>query len=253
MTIRRIATPTNRRPYPTYEIQSLSDLIHFVRTHSYEGYATLYRGQPQKWSLLPKVARFLPTDQDTDDLSKIERRMFGEFRRIAISFAPDLPIDAWEVLAIAQHHGLPTRLLDWSYNPAVAAWFAVTNSNSRKPAIIWMHVPGNDDFVDEDERAQSPFKLKRYVVFQPRHVTARIRAQDGVFTAHAINQSTGAFPAFERKGDHRECMIRLEIPRRYIEQIRYDLDLIGIHIGTLFPNLDGLASKLIADQIQWKI
>ena len=77
--------------------------------------------------LIPSAGRG-PT-RDTRKVLRAEQQILNAFKRTALPFLPFQPKDDWEWLALAQHHGLPTRLLDWTTNPLVAAYFACSGSS----------------------------------------------------------------------------------------------------------------------------
>lgn len=237
--------------YETVRVRKLEDYISFVRKQQAIGHTSIYRGQSRDFPLLPNVARFREF-LDDEDVSDIEQSLYTDFCRGAVSFRKDIPANDWEVLAMAQHHGLPTRLMDWSRNPLVALWFSVASRRSDEgESVVWVHEPDDDDYVAPKELSASPFKLQRYVVFEPSHATPRIRAQDGVFTAHPI--STRGTKPFDTTGRHRSCMKKIIVPGSIRENLLYDLEYLGFHQSSIFPDLDGLTQKIVNDHDLWDV
>jgi FRG domain len=194
---------------------------------------TIYRGQTgADWLLIPKLGR---VSRELDvECCVAERWVFEEFRNRAVAFVDARVGDTWDWLATAQHHGLPTRLLDWTKNLLVAAYFAVEEPGDGPSVIFAIEASGT---IDTSAHG-NPLSFQGDIAFYtPRHVTPRLAAQAGCFTVHPQSDT----PC------NAESLTKYVIAAATREQIRLDLCRYGINRATLFPDLDGIASYLMWD------
>ena len=203
----------------------------------------VFRGQRQDKPLRPKLGRLVPRGQREE----VERLMFNEFKRTSASLTSLQPASEWDFLAIAQHHGLPTRLLDWTYSALAALWFtverepAVDDSNEQN-GVVWLLKTAVEDFI-EQEANESPFDNERTKLYRPRVISPRIAVQRGVFTVHPLH-SAERFVAFESERGFKERFVKFVVIPSAFSQIRKNLDNCGINRFVLFPDLVGLCSHL---------
>jgi hypothetical protein len=241
--------------------------------HGYIKRGWMYRGQREvDWTLQTTIDRLFKREKTAPDQCRLfEHRLFREFRRAYhhySDYAPR-PDEALEWFSLMQHHGAPTRLLDFTYSVYVAAYFALEDAtddcvvwalNGRwalRESINLMKRAGKDraDLLKElyEERhmqdvpsfflndpavtcvcPQNPFKLNE-----------RLQIQKGVFlipgsVAIPFEDNLRAMPNYNDK----EHIVKLIIPVAYRQEALHQLYEMNISRTSLFPGLDGYARSL---------
>jgi hypothetical protein len=223
----------------SHTVRSVDGYLRLLRTEFDEaGY--VFRGQRADWPLVPKLAR-MSIHPDASRL-EVEQGLLSDLKRQGLALVETTPADDFEWIAIGQHHGLPTRLLDWTTNPLAALWFAVAEpADHGTSGVVRVLATNNDDLVGPGDR--SPFTLRQTKLFRPRNVTRRITAQSGWFTLHAAN-SRGTFPPLDDDPLFTPWLATIAIPARNFGSIRSGLDQCGLNEATLFGDLPALCNNL---------
>ena len=217
-------------------ITSLADMFTFLRDCAGEGENHLFRGvRKATYKLLPSVGRSRTKKGEKFDADQ-ERLLLKLFKQKAYGFVKEHIDDDLALLSIAQHHGLPTRLLDWSRNPLVALYFAVKNAfgshESPEDSLIYVYVPTQKVTLDE---TFDPFSIDRVRRYIPRYWNPRIVAQMGVFTVHNDPCAPWTSPNIQD--------VRVRFPVR--KDIKVALNKLGVNQASLFPDVDGIASHIV--------
>lgn len=189
-----------------------------------------FRGQSDtSWKLIPKSGR--PPYLNYADLE-----MFRQWKRRANSQLDRQLNTELELLAVAQHTGLATRLLDWSHNPLAAAFFASVD-NLDVDGAIFVYAPNSMRNHEEN-----PFEKKvledKVEFFQPTDSSKRIVNQFGYFSNH--NPPTMPLNDLTKDGHLERMIIKSNIKKELIHM----LNQFGINYLTLFPDLEGLSKHL---------
>lgn len=231
------------------QITSISQLLdHVEREKTTEESAGntadfIFRGQPLDRPLLPRLARIVTKGRFLNTESLILR----EFERTSVPVADFQPATAWDRVALAQHHGLPTRLLDWTYSALASLWFALPQARpsddiSLKEGVIWLLKTRVEDFIDETTR-ETPFDNGTTRLYRPKLITRRIAAQAGLFTVHKVMPGE-TLVALEKNRHFKNRLIKFIIPPRSFSLLKKQLNGCGVNHFSLFPDLDGLCKYL---------
>ncbi|MDT3404012.1 FRG domain-containing protein [Mucilaginibacter terrae] len=199
-------------------------------------YQWYFRGHSNlDYKLMPSIGRLLGTERfpTVKHVEEAEKNAFSQFEIQTYSDLrePNLFI----LLAIAQHHGLKTRLLDWTLSPLVALFFAVENESKTDGAFFAFNA--QKKLTTILRKTESPFDDlgSSYQYLSIPSLTPRISAQSGIF--QLFREPTKPF-------EDANYLEKFIIPESAKRDIKIDLNNFGVSYYTLFPDLDGLSKKL---------
>ena len=291
----------------TTRIRSLGELIDRVTPETPDPVtgrrrdSGVYRGVgDSRWPMLTSLDRLGGIDPPHTKCG-LEEHVLRNFVRYSRPYVSSDMRNDWELLATAQHHGVPTRLLDWSYSPFVAAHFATLGRRDAegegrpdrvadREARDHGGTPPADDSAQGEEpasagtdrviwrldwqRVHEAFALPALALlagdlvtlrgvtnftpwalmscareilpfaclFEPPTLDARIAAQSAVFTL--CSDTSHAFDQFLDAHGLAGVLTRYVIAAEDVARVRDQLDLVTIDERRLFPDLDGVATRL---------
>lgn len=217
-------------------VESWAHLCDLVFQYRKNGH-WIFRGEGTKDNKLrPRIGR--PESRKSVSDGKVlpydsaqETLMIDYFIRAAPPHIKHIPTTRLEWLAVAQHHGLATRLLDWTESLLVAAFFAV--KSARGTPVIYAV---NDLPIANKARHDNLDELEDGALYYPPHISTNITAQRSVFTVHR-NPNQVFAPA----NLHRLVLEKAN-PATAPITYRLNLDACGINMASLFPDVNGLAA-----------
>jgi FRG domain len=261
----------------------------------YQGEELWYRGQSDSsWRLTPTGIRGMipyknargykitkPSISEGDSyIGPNLGNMLEEFKRKSYPYLTYAPKNEFEWMFLAQHHGLPTRLLDWTLNPLVALYFALEKAKTDLPltaeeaislyqkdelcsngvAIFAMNPSEINktihDISNPIDIISSPEKWYMYtensdtremfpICVRGNYTNDRIRFQSGNFTLHGTNiWALDYYTKLEKK------FHKIFIPYDCCSEVFKDLRKLGITKSFIYPGLDSLTEDIYMDEIE---
>jgi hypothetical protein len=225
----------------------------------------VYRGDADAtWPLLTSLDK-LGGVESPHSKGDLEEHILRNFIRYSRPYLQHPPENEWEVLVVAQHHGLPTRLLDWTYSPLVAAHFATLDSGRRSDRVVWrldwkkvhrrfdlpelaLLIQDLEDKLGKDGPL-TPWDLfsgknvKQFAcMLEPPSLNPRIVAQSSTFTL--CSEKRQSFDRFLEQHGLGTTLTKFIIPAKETARFRDQLDLVDVDERRLFPDLDGVSAEM---------
>lgn len=285
-----------------FRVSSFEEYLHVIKAEIKLD-RPYYRGQSKRfvdgYELMPSIGRFKHLRAKAfHAFYDFECGVLDTFANHVVGQVNHLPRNDWEYLALAQHHGLPTRFMDWTTNPLVALYFACRNAKEGADSAVYVltkatqrygdilrlddanqreikqvgdtttervtsdddpytdfdledsdddegktlmeeeptsHIPLGKPAITKDD-IRSPFVISENIIYDPAHVSPRIRAQDGVFLAcHQPLKPIDETEFIE---------IIITHDKENHKGICKQLEQYGVFDKQLFPDLDGMAKWL---------
>jgi hypothetical protein len=243
------------RPYGVIRVETWEAFLEYITRAPYSNWA--FRGErDERWPLYSSLSRYFQNFRVTPAAwPEQERRILRIFKRKAHQFVEKPPDadDDFQWLALMQHHGAPTRLIDFTWSPYVAAFFAL--ERTLGDGVVWAMNPACVD----SSRAPRPSRMdprqhgnfQRYFLKgnhrfiwmgEPHTMNRRLIAQSGTFAVPGLLD----IPVEEMLSNSgkEDILTKFVMTHRVREVGMRELYRMNITFATLFPDLDGLARSM---------
>ena len=253
----KAAGPANDgRPYRIFRLESWEEFLQTITSTRYSNWA--FRGErDERWPLYSAISRYFRNycvhcsawpDQEGRIL-----RIFKRKAHVYLEQPPD-PDDDFQWLALMQHHGAPTRLIDFTWSPYVAAFFAL--ERTLGDGVVWAMNPARLASSRAPRRSKVDPRVKgnfrkhflkgtdRFIwMGEPQTMNRRLIAQSATFALPGV-LDTPVEEILSGYPDPEDILAKFILPNHVREIGMRELYRMNITYASLFPDLDGLAKSM---------
>ena len=227
----------------TKPIESVEDYLKDIPSDAMLQRRVVYRGQSKDEPLVPSLFREgHACAVEGYDWFSYERTILRLFKAAGIPALLHKPDNDTDWIVLAQHHGVPTRILDWSSNALHALYFSVENCDESTDGVVWR---GEFTRIRTKEYSMEELSsINNVELYFPNHQDRRITAQSGCVTFHPLPKENSEFDPFVPKSGLDLVPMKYIIPGKIKESILFRLDDLGVNAHSIYPDLDGLGSYI---------
>lgn len=208
----------------------------------------LFRGQKNSaWRIVPSLYRYAKHGKNNSKFyERIERESVELFFYKAGHLIKDRRRGFLYNRVIAQHFGVPTRLLDWTRDPLIALYFAVEDAYENQTDDGAVFFVGNIGLIENGSRIGNEiFGMSRLFRIDPPFIDTRVIAQRSAFTIHREEFTGDSYtPIDNRDAVGNEKLIKFVIPSKLKFNFRESLKEFGVTRETVYPELENYSESI---------
>jgi hypothetical protein len=202
------------------------------------------------YPLVPSIGRqasLLKVDVNTR--ATRERSMLEDFKARSRALVECSPENDWEWLALAQHHRLPTRLLDWSSSQLTALYFACEKEVKHDGTFAeyqddtcGLYLCHSKELIPARDVCSDPLQCAQKGIVATAQVTVRMTGQSGLFSIQ--EDPYVPFDQQFENASEQKWITKFVIPAFVREDVFKILHRLGIRPASIYPDLDGLSNEI---------